>query len=317
MNRIERLSAILIHLQSKKVVKAAELAERFSISLRTVYRDIRALEEAGVPIGAEAGTGYFLLDSFHLSPVSFSLQEASALLMGEKLMDKMSDHETSNHYRSALTKIRAILKPGEKDYLELLYDAISVRRWDMDSLNLNKLFIHEIQEAIAKKKVLKINYHARYSGEATSRLVEPIGLCNYDSMWHLIAWCRLRKGYRDFRLDRIKSLSVTDESFECKKLIGMNEYFSKYFFLAGEVNIRIEVSTQENNILPESKFWYGFRDEEKLPNGNLLLSFANNDLQGFSRWLISSGVIADAIFPEELKNIITEKVNRLKSYLGD
>ncbi len=80
MNRIDRLSAILIQLQSKQVVKAQEVADRFGISLRTVYRDIKSLEEAGIPIGAEAGKGYFIMDGYHLPPVMFTKEEASALL---------------------------------------------------------------------------------------------------------------------------------------------------------------------------------------------------------------------------------------------
>jgi predicted DNA-binding transcriptional regulator YafY len=87
MNRIDRLTAILVQLQSKKVVKAHEIADRFEISLRTVYRDVRALEEAGIPIGAEAGKGYFILDGYHLPPVMFSQQEANALVLGSKLIE--------------------------------------------------------------------------------------------------------------------------------------------------------------------------------------------------------------------------------------
>jgi predicted DNA-binding transcriptional regulator YafY len=126
MNRIDRLQATLIHLQSKRVVKAQEIADRFEISLRTVYRDIRSLEESGVPIGAEAGVGYFLLENYHLPPVMFTHEEASALLFGEKLMEKMSDEKTRNEFRSAIYKIKAILKPGEKDHLEKLNDRIAV-----------------------------------------------------------------------------------------------------------------------------------------------------------------------------------------------
>ena len=85
MNRLDRLTAILIHLQTKRVVRAQELSDRFNISLRTVYRDVRSLEEAGVPIGAEAGVGYFLND-YHLPPVSFTNTEASALLLAGKLI---------------------------------------------------------------------------------------------------------------------------------------------------------------------------------------------------------------------------------------
>ncbi|WP_423129702.1 helix-turn-helix transcriptional regulator [Gaoshiqia sp. Z1-71] len=316
MNRIERLNAILIHLQSKRVVKAAELADRFGISLRTVYRDIRALERAGVPIGAEAGVGYFLMDNFHLHPVSFTTPEASALLMGEKLMDKMSDHETRDFYRSAVFKIRAILKPAEKEYIESLANSISVFNWATLSPNFNKLHLSEIQQAIAREQVLEIGYQARYSGENTSRLVEPIGLCNYDSRWHLIAWCRLRSSYRDFRLDRIESLRITDEGFEKRKHISMDEYFANHSFSSAEINIRFEISPDVQKLIEESKFWYGFQGEELLPNGNFLLRFGNNDLNGFSRWLVAGGIYATSIEPAELNEMIRQRVALLNEFYG-
>ncbi|MEN6454295.1 MAG: YafY family protein [Prolixibacteraceae bacterium] len=315
MNRIERLNAIMIHLQSKRVVKASELADRFGISLRTVYRDVRALEKAGVPIGAEAGTGYFLTDNFHLNPVRFTLQEASALLMGEKLMDSMSDMETCDHYRSAVFKIRAILKQTEKDYLESLSESISVRHWAAASPSYGNLFLSEIQQAIARRQVVELVYNAKYTNELTTRKVEPIGLWNYDARWHLIAWCRLRQGYRDFRLDRVESLLLSDETFTDKKHISMSEYFSQYSFLSGDVNIMLLIRPEQFNLLEEGKSWYGLREEKALPGGTLQLSFANNDLEGFARWLVSAGANVDIVFPGELKEILVERVKKLSAYL--
>jgi len=315
MNRIERLNAIMIHLQSKRVVRASELADRFGISLRTIYRDVRALEKAGVPIGAEAGTGYFLTDNFHLNPVSFTLQEASALLMGEKLMDVMSDAETCGHYRSAVFKIRAVLKQVEKDYLESLSDSISFQHWTNQSPGAGRLFLSEIQDAIALRRVVELVYNARYTNEITTRKVEPIGLWNYDSRWHLIAWCRLRQGYRDFRLDRVETLLLTGENFTDKKHISMSEYFSEYSFLSGDVNIMLLANAGQYKLLDEGKSWYGFREEQELPGGTIRLSFTNNDLHGFARWLVAAGAEVDVVFPGELKEILVERVKKLSNYL--
>ena len=91
MNRFDRITAILIQLQSKKVVRAQDLADRFDISLRTVYRDIRTLEEAGVPLYGEAGVGYSIVDGYRLPPVMFTQEEAMAFITAEKLMEKFTD----------------------------------------------------------------------------------------------------------------------------------------------------------------------------------------------------------------------------------
>ena len=111
MNRIDRLTAILIHLQTKRVVKAEEIAERFEMSLRTVYRDVKALMEAGVPIGSEAGKGYFIVDGYHLPPVMFTQDEASAMLLAGKLVEKMTDKSIKEAFESALDAQAARTRP--------------------------------------------------------------------------------------------------------------------------------------------------------------------------------------------------------------
>src|SRR6266550_1860858 len=118
MNRIDRLAAILIQLQSRRLIKAQDIAEKFSISLRTVYRDIHALEEAGVPVGGEAGIGYRLMEGYKLPPVMFNQDEASALLTAAKLVQSKTDAGISKHYTSALDKIKAVLRLSEKDHIE-------------------------------------------------------------------------------------------------------------------------------------------------------------------------------------------------------
>lgn len=309
MNHIERLNAILIHLQSKRIVKASEIAERFEISLRTVYRDIRALEESGVPIGAEAGVGYFLMDNYKLPPVMFTKEEASALLFGEKLVEKMSDDGMKAEFCSALFKIKAILNPEEKDRLEKLYSQISVLNYTSSNVNFNRLFLSEIQQALVSKQVLEIDYQAGYGAPATKRLVEPIGLCNYSRRWHLFAWCRLRSEYRDFRLDRIQDLRVSTEDFKGKQHISMDEFIRKLNVISDKANISLIMKTDRIKLINESKYWYGFTEEEKVDDQTSRLRFANNELRGFATWIISSGSYAKVEEPEELKQIADQYIS--------
>ncbi len=306
MNHIERLNAILIHLQSKRIVKASEIAERFEISLRTVYRDIRALEASGVPIGAEAGVGYFLMENYKLPPVMFTKEEASALLFGEKLIEKMSDDQMKAEFCSALTKIKAILNPEEKDRLEKLHSQISVLNYTSSNGNFNRLFLSEIQQSLLSKQVLEIDYQAAYGAPPTKRMVEPIGLCNYSRRWHLFAWCRLRGEYRDFRLDRIQNLRLGQETFKGKQHISMDKFIRQMNVVSDKANITLIIKTNRLKLINESKYWYGFIEEETIDEQTSRLRFANNELRGFASWIISSGSYAQVEEPDELKLILNQ-----------
>ena len=213
MQRLDRLQAILTALQSKRVVKAEELATRFEVSIRTIYRDIRSLEEGGVPIGAEAGIGYFLDESYHLPPVMFTQAEARALLLAGKIVEQFTDETTFKLYNDALTKVRAVLDIDKKEELELLDTDIIINPFPSEKQsNQETLFIDQVKQSLASSKVISIQYKSKGKNELTDRELEPIGLCYYYGGWHIMAYCRLREDYRDFRLDRIQKLTVINES---------------------------------------------------------------------------------------------------------
>ena len=316
MNRIDRLNAILIQLQSKRIVKAHEIAERFDISLRTVYRDIRALEESGVPIGAEAGVGYFLQENYQLPPVMFTNQEAAALLFGEKLVAQMSDKQIQSDFCSALFKVKAILRPDEKDHLEKLHDKVVVHNFYASDGNYHQLYLTQIQQALVNKQVLQIKYEARHASEPLLRDVEPIGLCNYSSRWHLFAWCRLRKDYRDFRLDRITDLATTTENFKGKVHLSVKEYLAKVSDVATTANIAIVIPKNRLKQIRESCYWYGYVGEEDLGD-RIRVFFSNNALDGFAGWLLQTGSHAQVEYPAALNEKLIKQVEAMqKIYLS-
>src|SRR4029450_13796119 len=213
MNRIDRLAAILIQLQSRPLVKAQDIAEKFSISLRTVYRDVKALEEAGVPVIGESGAGYRLLDGYKLPPVMFNMDAATALLTASKLVQSKTDAGISKHYTAALDKIRAILRHSEKNHIEEIDNHIAVMAHPAIVYQPQaELYLQSILKAIGSSSVIEINYVSLEKNETTRRKVEPVGIYYLGSHWYLIAFCQLRKDYRNFRTDKITQLNITKES---------------------------------------------------------------------------------------------------------
>ena len=281
MNRIDRLTAILIHLQTKRVVKAEEIADRFGMSLRTVYRDVKALMEAGVPIGSEAGKGYFIVDGYHLPPVMFNQEEASAMLTAWKLVEKMTDDSIRKAYESALIKIKAVLNDSEKDHLENLQSSIQVWRLPDQPTEYPNEFMADITKAVSHKNVLRIDYFSSKSQEHTQRDVEPIGIVHYSGRWHMIAWCRLRNGYRDFRVDMIKSMNVIGAPFDSRNLFTLQEYFQS-LVPAHQDMVKVVVSFDHSvaQYLRNAKYYYGFVSEEEI-QGRVHMTFLIGNFRVF------------------------------------
>lgn len=213
--RLTRLTAILTQLQSKPIVTAKDIAQKHDVSIRTVYRDIRTLEQSGVPIITQEGKGYSIMEGYKLPPIMFSQEEANAIITVEHLINKNKDHSLIQHYASAVEKIKSILKGQQKIELELLADRIQVRNNPKGEKTSNYLI--KLQSTIAKYQVVKITYLSQ-EGHKSERAIEPFALYTTQDNWILIAFCKSKKAYRAFRLDRIQSLVITLEKFEPHKM---------------------------------------------------------------------------------------------------
>ncbi len=222
--RLSRLTAILLQLQTKRLLTAPELAGKFEVSVRTIYRDIRALEQAGVPVLTEEGRGYTLMEGYKVPPVMFTEQQANALVLAAQLVLKNTDASFVKDYLEAVDKVRAVLRHNMKDKASLLSDRTSFDQNLNQERNSNH--ISKLQYALTNFCLTHISY-TNEAGQASDRLIEPFALVSTRDNWLLIAWCRLREGFRFFRLDRIAALNVQTTLFEPHNMT-LQEYFDRY-----------------------------------------------------------------------------------------
>ncbi|WP_045113224.1 effector binding domain-containing protein [Microscilla marina] len=220
--RLARLTAILTQLQSQQILTAREIAEKHQVSIRTVYRDIRTLEQSGVPIVAEEGKGYSLVQGYSLPPVMFTQAEANALITVEQLIAKQ-DHSLTSHYQSAITKIKSVLQQSQKEKTELLAQRIHIR--DNDYLNQKSQYLVILQTAITQFNLIELHY-CSMQNEVSQRVIEPFAVYSTQGNWLLIAFCRLRNAFRSFRLDHIQKLKVLPECFDPHNMT-LPEYFEQ------------------------------------------------------------------------------------------
>jgi len=220
--RLSRLTAILTQLQTKRLVTATALAKKFGVNVRTIYRDIRALEQSGVPIITEEGKGYCLMEGYRLPPVTFTESEANALITAEKFVLKNKDASFVKEYTEAIGKIKSVLRNNTKENAELLSSRIAISQNNTHDRTSN--YLANLQLALTNFNTIRIAYQKPDTDETTTRIIEPFALLSTQENWLLVAWCRLRTGFRLFRLDRIRQLEVQNEKFEPHK-ITLQEYF--------------------------------------------------------------------------------------------
>jgi len=213
-----------------------------------------------------------------------------------------------------LYKIKSVLNEAQKDHLELLQDHIEVLKPQTTSQPTKNIFLTELQKAVAGKQVIELEYVSNHQNELTIRRVEPIGLFYYSAAWHLIAWCRLRNSFRDFRCDRIKNLKDTGVVFEPRSISTLQEYFNSL----QQANVEMKSATilfdrKEAHYVQNSRHYFGFVSEEQL-EGQVQMNFVTSDLEMMARWLLSYGSSVEIEKPEELREIVYTLVEELQEH---
>ena len=227
MNRIDRLMGIITQLQAKKHLTVPQLSAHFSISERTVFRDLKAIGEIGIPISFEPDKGYCVENGFFLPPISLTVEEANALSLAEPLVVRFADKSIQQHFGSALSKIKMVLGRSQREKMEMTQSSAAHFVPDHYAhLMPSTDFLTPLQNAIINQNIVRIEY-LNLNEFHSVREIEPIGLTFYSLNWHLIAWCHTKNAYRDFRTSRIQNLKVTLQNFRKKDHIGLTEYLQQ------------------------------------------------------------------------------------------
>lgn len=305
MNRIDRLFGILLILQNQPRVRAQDLAERFEVSKRTIYRDITALSEMGVPIVSLPGEGYELMEGFYLPPLIFTDDEAMALFLGAKLLIQQAAGALTLKAEQALAKLAVALPQETRQRVEALIGIIGFIT-PPDRFNLDEPQLITLQQAIQQQQVIHLRYHSYTQNETTEREVEPHQLFYSDGTWYVTGYCRLRQGLRSFRLSRIEKLTVRPDTFT-KHLVEEPE--------PEFVTVQIRFSEAVARWVRERQH-YAFQWEEVLPNQqSVIMTYHLGSVVEIVPWVLSWGAAAEALNPHELREQLRQEAIKLTNML--
>ena len=330
MNRTDRLLAIILELQGKGRQRAEDLAETFETSKRTIYRDIQALGEAGVPIVSISGLGYSLMKGYFLPPLSFTTDEATMLILGSDLMAQSFDVQYRSAALSASRKIENVLPEKLREEVHYLQESIRFVTRDAMEQPIETEKLLQLRRAILQRNTIRFRYFTRHpssTAEAegvpgvsthhhtstaptaaaqSTREADPYGLVHFLNAWHVIAYCHLRQDIRNFRLDRIDDLVLLPKTFQRPANFKMGESQSGQ---RRRMLVRVLFDTEVARWVQEARSYYITYQE--VTHDGLLITLEPHQESEVLQWLLSWGSHVRVLEPETLRQRITEEAQKM------
>lgn len=300
--KIDRLFSIVVILLNKNNVTAKELAEKFEVSTRTIYRDIDVLSSAGIPIYTNKGTGggISLLENYTISKTMISDKESQGIILALKTLQttKYPNIDT------IISKLSSVFKNvGIEDWVK-----VDFSDWEGNTDSMDKF--NTIKQAILNSQTIRFIYFNSY-GERTIRKVNPVNLIYKGRAWYLWAFCRLKNDFRVFKIDRIKELDILEENFEREGLVKLKNYEYKESF--NPYNKMVELELKFNSaVLYRLYDYFDDKDLVKNDDGSYLLNIAFPEDEWIYSFLQSFGGNVEVIKPQYIRN---EMINRLEKNL--
>jgi predicted DNA-binding transcriptional regulator YafY len=310
MNRIDRLLGMILALQGSRFITAGGLAERFEVSRRTVYRDLEALAEVGVPLVATPGRGYSLAPGYHLPPVMLTPAEASVLALASGLFRHFVAHEGRAALDSALRKVEAVLPAETRAEVEETTRRVCLTSWPHRAAPLDDALPLMVRQALRERRRLAFTYHSRSTSNTTERRADPYSLVYFAGDWHLLGYCHDREAVRQFRLSRMSDPRLLDERFTMPA-----ESDARRFWANGQVS-RTGDCVARVRFAPTVTRWvrerlhYSREAENETPEG-LEVTFRVDRWEELLTWLLGWGGDAVVLSPPELRHRVAEEARRM------
>jgi predicted DNA-binding transcriptional regulator YafY len=303
VNRVDRLFAILLLLQHKKQVSGRMIAQRFEIGIRTVYRDIAALIESGVPVVTIPGRGYELMSGYTLPPLAFRPEEAVGVFLGMQLLLAHTTGRTAQHTQQALERLTVAMPSETRAYAQVLTQGIQFYA-PQKPFDLEHPLLRELSLALQKNRVLRLQYQGAQQPDVETRDIEPLQLSYHQGAWFLAAFCRLRQAERFFRLERIKSVTALSETFVPRV---------RTVRAVQLIIVQIRVENQNlRRILERQHYRFSSLEEQK---NHTVLTYLVEQLEEIIPWILAFGKTVIPLEPIALRNAICLELDAMLEQL--
>jgi len=299
--RLDRLVSIIVLLLRKGKVQAKELAQLFEVSVRTIYRDIEAINLAGIPIVTYQGSngGISIADGYRLDKSVLTEEEMSAVVSALK---GISATMPDTRYDIIMEKIRSLIPSKQLDNMDSKIKQLIIDFFPWGSTKSLRESVSVIKNAIEHRNLIQFNY-IDFSANKTFRIVEPYSLILKGQSWYLYAWCQMRQDYRLFKLSRMRELTVLEQKFEARETNNSLPNFDTEWKYSGKtVSLQLLFEKEVENIAFEF-----FGDNlERQKDGKLLLKTEMPDGYWLYGFILSFGTGVEVISPPYLRQVIAD-----------
>jgi predicted DNA-binding transcriptional regulator YafY len=303
MNRTDRLLALVLELRLRKVCRAEDLAAAFGISKRTIYRDLDALAEMGVPIVVTMGEGYSLAEGYFLPPLAFTEEEAVVALLGLGAIRKSFDAEYTGAVQRTEHKIRAILGDTLRERVTMLENSLQLVQLVTQSADVQHT-LRILRRAILFGQTIQFRYFSRHpdDGKVSLRLADPYTLVSINGIWYMNGYCHLRQDIRMFRLSRMEMQAITGDHFERPPDYSWREEHERD---NRTLMVRLMIAEDVLPWVMEDGFYY-IEDRQTHPDG-VLVTLRVRHIDEIVQWVLGWGRQVRVLEPPELRQRVREE----------
>ena len=311
-NRTERLFNIVLLLQNQPNMTSRDLAEHFGVSRRTIFRDLRALSESGVPLTYADEGGYEILDGYQLHPLMLNAREAAVLLVGAEFMKAQADDALRDDARQVALKIRAELPEEVRSYVDRLRERTVLDPYWSNAVRAERTSQgrwQKIAEAVAGQQTVAMQYFVQSRGELTQRKIDPLGLVYYTDHWNVIAFDHLRSEIRSFRLDHVEALQVTMSRFQWPEGFDLETYLAERGAAPDSELIRLRFA-KDRYAAARTRIPATIRQEVENESG-VEVEFAFENLDYLARWTMRFADDVEVLEPAGLRRRVQALASKM------
>jgi predicted DNA-binding transcriptional regulator YafY len=301
-----RLLTLILLMQRQPLQTAAQLAKKLGVSVRTLHRYMGMLDEMGIPITSERGPngGFSLVRGYKMPPLIFSPEEATAVCLGASLVEEIWGPLYREAALGALVKLDNVLPDEQRQEVAWARRSLVTTGLLRPNVKEQDIILATLRQALRESRRVRLVYQSGGQANPLARELDPYALVHRWGWWYVIGFCQLRQEVRSFRLDRVRELQLTNQSYEPPQSFDAQAFLSQEFAQQPQIKVRMRFEPSAANIARSNHS--SWNSLEEAADGSVVVSFLSPDLIWATGMVLSFGPLVTVLDPPEIRQSVSE-----------